>query len=387
MALRNPPSWQQNGSHPAENDRLTMQGIVSGSGIIGTSSLAVTAQGSPNMTVNIAAGWLGVVSSTANAGVYLGYNDATVVQTISTADTTNPRIDIIVATVADTYYGGGSNTIAFQTIAGTAAVTPSAPSTPSNSLLIAQIAVAANTTTITAGNITDKRVVASSSLVSGLALPLAGGTLTGNLKTTVGTTAIAPITLQAGTNLTTPAGGAIEYDGTAAYLTPNSAATGGRALVPASFVYRNTSGNSLASSTSLQSLLGVGIALTSNTSYNFEINAYLTNGGTAHNTLFAIGGTAGYQNTIWISNSSQGNIASPVLTYVTSTGPTALFAGTSTAAVTILKISGSFATAGAGTFIPQIQFSVAPGSLNTAFGWVTVTPVQASISASVGAWA
>jgi len=388
MALRNPPSWQQNGSHPAENDRLTMQGIVSGSGIIGASSLAVTAQASPVMTVNIAAGWLGVVSSTANAGVYLGYNDATVVQPIATSDLTNPRIDIIVATVADTYYGGGSNTIAFQAIQGVASATPSAPSTPSNSLLIAQIAVAANTNTITAGNITDKRVIASSSLVAGLALPLSGGTLTGNLKATVGTTAIAPITLQAGTNLTTAAGGAIEYDGSTAYLTPNSAATGGRAVVPATYVWRNTfSAIALANSTSAQSLFGVGLTLASTTSYNFEINVALGTGATAHNTSFGIGGTATLNSIFWSALASQGNTAAATMTQASLATATALFASTSTATQTNIKISGTFYCLTGGTFIPQITFSVAPSGTNTANGYITVTPVQSGGTVSVGAWA
>jgi hypothetical protein len=82
MALRTPPSWLQQGSHPAENDRLTMQGIVSSTGILGATSLAVTAQGTPNMTVNVATGWGAILSSTANAGIYQFYNDATTILTI-----------------------------------------------------------------------------------------------------------------------------------------------------------------------------------------------------------------------------------------------------------------------------------------------------------------
>ena len=165
MALRTPPSWLQQGSHPAENDRLTMQGIVSSTGILGASSLAVTAQGSPNMTVNVASGWGTIVSSTANAGVYQFYNDATAVLNITAADATNPRVDRVVATVNDAYYSGSTNNVVFSVIAGTPAASPSAPATPSNSISLATIAVAANTTTISSANITDTRVATTSNLL------------------------------------------------------------------------------------------------------------------------------------------------------------------------------------------------------------------------------
>lgn len=166
MALRTPPSWLQQGSHPAENDRLTMQAIFNTTGIIGASSLAVTAQGSPNMTVNVAAGWAAIIGTTqSNMGAYVAYNDATTVLTITTANATNPRIDRIVATVNDAYYTGATNNVTFTVIAGTPAGSPSAPATPANSISLATVAVAANATSIGAGNITDTRVATTSALV------------------------------------------------------------------------------------------------------------------------------------------------------------------------------------------------------------------------------
>jgi len=45
-------------------------------------------------------------------------------------------------------------------------------------------------------------------------LKKAGGTMTGTLTLVTGTTTVAPIKMVAGTNLTTPAAGTIEYDGT-----------------------------------------------------------------------------------------------------------------------------------------------------------------------------
>jgi hypothetical protein len=95
-------------------------------------------------------------------GVYMAYNDATTTLTVSTANPSNPRIDIVVVTVNDAYYTGSLNNVTFQVIAGTAAASPVAPSTPANSLLLATIAVGAGVTSIVTANITDNRVKATS---------------------------------------------------------------------------------------------------------------------------------------------------------------------------------------------------------------------------------
>ena len=168
MALRTPPSWLQNGSHPAENDRLSMQGIIATTGIIGSSSLAVTQAGTPAMAVQVAAGWGAVVGDyTTNMGVYQFYNDAATQLTVTTANPSNPRIDRVVVTILDAFYTGASNTVIFQVIAGTPAGSPTAPATPQNSISLATIAVAAGATSITNANITDTRVSVTTNLPVG----------------------------------------------------------------------------------------------------------------------------------------------------------------------------------------------------------------------------
>jgi len=187
MALRTPPSWLQQGSHPAENDRLTTQAIFTTTGIIGATSMAVTAQGSPNMTVNVAAGWAAIVGTTqSNMGTYVAYNDATTVLTITTAPTVNSRIDRIVATVNDAYYSGSTNNVTFTVVAGTAAASPTAPATPANSISLATILVGTNVTTITSGNITDTRVLTTTSIVDTSAFVSLTGTQTLTNKTLSG---------------------------------------------------------------------------------------------------------------------------------------------------------------------------------------------------------
>lgn len=328
MALRTPPSWLQNGSHPAENDRLTTKAIYNTTGIIGSSSLQVTPQAVPNMTVNVATGWAAIVSSTANAGTYVAFNDATTILTIGTADPSLPRIDRIVVTVNDAFYSGASNNVVFAVVAGTPNASPTAPATPSNSISLATIAVAAATTTITAGNITDTRALTTTNLP---VLSLSGGTLTGNLTIggdlvaesttltasattnpaltvvplagqTSNTLTIAdatsatlagfdingtyitvqnnatkyPIKLRStGTLLTTGVGGAVEYDNKVAYLTPNSSATlttnGGRAYMATPHYYGLQNTRALtAGSTSAQSIFGVGFTTASLTTYEID---------------------------------------------------------------------------------------------------------------------
>jgi hypothetical protein len=166
MALRTPPSWLQNGSHPAENDRLTTQGLWRTTGVMRlTTDLIVTQSASPGMSVDVGSGWANIVGTyQTNMGAYQAYNDATTTLTVTTANPSNPRIDLVVVTVSDAYYTGALNTVAFSVVAGTPAASPSVPATPTNSIALARIAVGAGVTTISNANITDLRVAATSSI-------------------------------------------------------------------------------------------------------------------------------------------------------------------------------------------------------------------------------
>ena len=160
MALRTPPSYLQNGSHPAEQDRLTTQGLFRTSGVLLASDLQVTQSSVAAMSVQIAAGWGNIIGTTqSNMGAYQFYNDAAATATITTADLTNPRIDLICITVRDAYYTGANNDVIINVVAGTPAGSPAVPATPANSLVLAQVAVAALATTIVNANITDLRQV------------------------------------------------------------------------------------------------------------------------------------------------------------------------------------------------------------------------------------
>jgi hypothetical protein len=188
MTLRTPPSWLQNGSHPAENDRLSTQALYATTGIIGSSSLAVSQNSPAGMSVIVASGWAAIVGTTqANMGTYVVFNDANNILTVTTANPTNPRIDRVVVTVQDAYYTGAFNDVIFQVIAGTPASSPTAPATPANSISLATIAVGAGVTSILNANITDTRVAVTSNLAID-ALPSQAGNA-GEYLTTDGSTA------------------------------------------------------------------------------------------------------------------------------------------------------------------------------------------------------
>lgn len=199
MALRTPPSWLQNGSHPAENDRLSMQALYATTGIIGSSSMAVTANSPAGMSVRVADGWAAIVGTTqANMGVYTVYNDASTVLTVTASDPTNPRIDRVVVTVQDAYYTGAFNDVIFQVVAGTPAGSPVAPATPANSISLATIAVGAAVTQINTGNITDTRVEVTTNLPTGditgvtAGTGLTGGGSSGTVTLGLANTAVTP---------------------------------------------------------------------------------------------------------------------------------------------------------------------------------------------------
>jgi hypothetical protein len=120
----------------------------------GNGAMAVTA--ATGMNISVAAGYCAVANSASSlqGGYVFGLMTAGQL-TVAAADTTNPRIDLAVAAVND--LGNDSSSSYVGLVTGTPAATPSPPSPPVNSLILAQIAVAANVTSIVAGNITDER--------------------------------------------------------------------------------------------------------------------------------------------------------------------------------------------------------------------------------------
>jgi hypothetical protein len=295
MALRTPPSWLQNASHPAENDRLTMQGIIATTGIIGSSSLAVTENSPTGMSVLIASGWGAIVGTTqSNMGVYQFYNDASAIATIATANPSNPRIDRVCITVSDAYYSGLLNEVSINVVTGTAAASPVAPATPANSISLATIAVAAGATSILTANITDTRVNVTTNLPVGDITEVQGST---GITVTSGT---GPIPV-------------VAIDSTVATLTGTQNLSNKTLIAPEE---RNTVSATAATGTINFDLLTQGVLYyTTNASANFTLN-FRGSGAATLSSILAVGdsisavflntngGTAYYANAFQIDGSA-----------------------------------------------------------------------------------
>jgi hypothetical protein len=116
--------------------------------------MTVAAQSGMNVTVDVGTAIIPSAAGTTD-GAYRVTNNQQRVLTATTADPTNPRIDLVCAGVQE-----NSNSTSFgfvEIVAGTPAPSPAPPSTPPNSIPLAQVLVNANASSITSGNITDAR--------------------------------------------------------------------------------------------------------------------------------------------------------------------------------------------------------------------------------------
>jgi hypothetical protein len=133
-------------------------------GVARGADFAVTQNGTPNMSVNVAAGGAFIRGTqNANQGAYHVWNDGTVNLSISAADATNGRRDLVIAQVRDAFYSGATNDARITVVTGTPAASPADPSLASfpNALVLARITVAAGDTAINTADITDLRTMAN----------------------------------------------------------------------------------------------------------------------------------------------------------------------------------------------------------------------------------
>lgn len=149
-------------TYGAQDFRNIISAIAPNNGVVLAGDLQVQQrQAGANMSVDVALGTAIVKgTSVTYQGTYILRSTSTSNVPIAASDPSNPRIDIIVAQVHDKQADGGSSYgWTLTAVAGTPAASPVAPPVPASSLLLGQVRVNANATSITTSNITDKRVL------------------------------------------------------------------------------------------------------------------------------------------------------------------------------------------------------------------------------------
>ena len=164
MAELQDPAYLQEGCITAQGDRQVLASMVCTEGVaLGSSAggdLEVTQRAAgANMSVDVASGNAFIQGTDAAwQGMYHVSNDAAENLTITAADPTDDRIDLIVATVRDSTYAGANDDWLLQVVTGTPSPAPAPPSLPDNSLVLAEVLVGAGVTSIVDADITDERV-------------------------------------------------------------------------------------------------------------------------------------------------------------------------------------------------------------------------------------
>jgi hypothetical protein len=214
---------------------------------------------------------------------------------------------------------------------------------------------------------------------------------TANLQVGAGTAGRSPLRLTAGTNLTTAQAGAIEYDGTVFYATPS--ATSGRCLSPSSLIYRlnsNVTGNT---GTSAQNALGVSLTVPGSTVYRFEffVAYQKTAGTTSHSFTFSLGGTATFNNALWLSTiPAFGGGGVTYTNAFTGWASTFVYGSLATASLLLSQSGrGTISIANGGTLNITYRLSANPGGAYStlAGSYLMLTPIGvAGANTSIGAW-
>lgn len=262
-----------------------------------------------------------------------------------------------------------------------------------------------STGNVSGGNITTAGVVTATGNITGGNITTAGTVSTvGNVvgvningfsRPTAGTTTNAPIRLTAGGLLVTPVAGAIEYDGTSIY---SSIAASQRGVLPSQYFIAQSNDYVASNSSSAQPVFNATtngeITLLGSTAYMFEAVYYIARsaGTTSHTLATLFGGTATFTSITYLAEttSTTGNTLGAVSRiYGTGVGAVTVTAASTSATenITVL-LKGMIRTNAAGTLVPQIQFSAAPGGAPTIVrnSYFRLIPVGNSSVTSVGNW-
>jgi len=205
------------------------------------------------------------------------------------------------------------------------------------------------------------------------------------------------IVLTADTLLGTPTIGSVEFDGKAFY---NTAQGTQRGIIPGAQFFRLESNLAGANVSTVQSVFGVSVTLSTSTIYAFEAMYYFnkTAGATPHTLGIGYGGSATLNSILWDAIGFDGTAALPqratasIAIAASATAANQTFSGSiaSGAETIVANIKGMVSINGGGTFTPQYTLSAAPGGAYStmANSYFLIYRIGASgANISVGAWA
>lgn len=163
MTLVTTPVTIQSGGESAEMFRRLFYTLSNGRpGIMLSGDFAVTQNGTPNMSVNVADGRCFVLGTESSVqGLYFCENRNTQNVVVGASHATLGRRDLVVVRIRDATYSGATNSAAIEVIAGTPSGSPVDPAVPANCLVLARVVVAAASSTVTNAFIDDIRTGAS----------------------------------------------------------------------------------------------------------------------------------------------------------------------------------------------------------------------------------
>lgn len=140
----------------------TSDGVSATTGVLNSGG-AVSQTGTPSMAVSVTGAVFVIPGpSYASVGAYLwSPGTAATTVTIGGADPSNPRIDLVTVQVTTAGTSSTAGQGDFVVVPGTPASSPTAPSTPTGALVLAQVRVDAGVTSIVNAKITDQRTFTS----------------------------------------------------------------------------------------------------------------------------------------------------------------------------------------------------------------------------------
>lgn len=223
---------------------------------------------------------------------------------------------------------------------------------------------------------------------------------TQNILVPAGTASVAPLTFTAGTLLTTPTAGTIEYDGITFYADTAASTRGVLDSEQFCVLTADYAATDTASAQQVFNSTAAGaVTLPSNTTYFFDAVYKISNTGTTSHTwstLFA--GTATLTDISYTVIAKTGTTSAVTITalsnldVVVATAIPVTAASTSATEFATIILKGKVAINAGGTFIPQIKASAQPGASGTPGvnvlkgSYIRLWPVGSKTVATVGNW-